>query len=439
MKAIKIIIVAVALAALGFGIYKMATYKAPDEGWDVDVAFSTGCEKIDSLAKAKIKKAYRKIKDDDFDGLQSCYEQQLSYYTNDMSCRDCMIDIRIMLNSIHRMRFVEMSKMELNKKEWPHYKKIDALCDTCLKVPMANKDKDLLWIRQGCTEYDSILEYNRKVNGQSYSRPKELKSSWNMENTKKLINGRPTAHNPADKTTAYEESEKSKVRAKLFDAHVEYLKAFVNLAKNNTTKQPDPNTWEQWETKVFSELATFTRERQLYDKSSSEVENKAKEVKSGMFDAHVAYLKEYVKSAKKKVTKESTSITIWENWSGKVQGELKKFENNAKSKYGKTEDVVSSEVKKLKAEWYAAHIAYFNVRIQQAEAIIIGNPTQEQYVIVCDPLVHEIEESFEKQARSLYGKSGSDDAKVLKERVLELQDLVEEPKPEEPQTINHEP
>lgn len=438
MKAIKIIIVAVALAALGFGIFKMATYKAPDEGGDVNVSFSTGCEKTDSLAMAKIKKAYRKINDDDFDGLQSCYDQNLSYYTNDVSCHDCMIDIRIMLNSIHRMRFVEMSKMELGKKEWPHYKKIGALCDTCLKVPQAKKDKDLLWIRQGCSEYDSILEYNRKVNGQRYSRPKEMRSSWNMKNTKKLINGRPTAHNPADKTTAYEESEKSKVRAKLFDAHVDYLKAFVNLAKNNTTKQPDPNTWELWETKVFSEFATLTQERQVYGKSSSEVENKVKEVKSDMFNAYAAYLKSFVGSARSKVTKKSTNITSWDDWSGKVQGELRKFEDNANNKYGKTEDVIGSEVKKLKADWYDAHIAYFNVRIQQAEDIMKENRTQEQYIAVSDPLFAEIE-LFEKQARSLYGKSGSNDAEILKNRVRELQDLVEEPKTEEPQTINHEP
>lgn len=424
MKAVKIIIVVAVLAALGFGIWKIVTGIVP-EGPALDgVDIPEECQGVANRVKKKCDRTYGLLSDGEFDGLQECYNKVYNYFAKDRSTEGCMTSVELALNTIHRKRFVDMSDKEQSNKEWPHREKMEALCDSSMRTA-GNSDSDLNRIKRGCTEYDSLVTYNSKVNQQCKSKPSGLKSQWEMSNARYLVSNRPKAHEPANHTKPYEESEKSKVQEKLFTAHVEYLKAFVRKAEYNVKQSPIKKKWDDWSSAVHRELKTFENNaQQVYGKAPSE---KAKEVKLALFAAHVEYLKALA-NTEENVTK-NPSKKKWEEWLDVVRGELTTFENDAKDIYGKSPSDVSAKAKEVKNILCDSHESYLGSRIKSDSLIIIETPRS--YDNLSDVLYAEIE-SFENNSWDYYGQSVGNKAEKLKNRVRAL-------KPKDPEQPTLEP
>lgn len=429
MKAIKIIIVVVVLGALGFGIWKMVTADKPDNNLGgLEIPDDKECQEVVNLVKKKCYRTYGSLQDGDFDGLQGCYDKVYNYFNKDESTRGCMLSVTLKLNSIHRERFVAMSNKEQGNKEWPNREKMEALCDVNMEMA-GNSDRDLNRIKQGCTEYAALVDYNSRVQSQCGSRPSTMNSRWDMDNTRSLINGRPVAHDPADHTKPYEDSEKSKVQGDLFGAHVQFLKTFVKMADARIDEDASKNVWNVWSGVVRRELKVFAENaQQVYGKSSTEVGNKMQEVKNGLFDIHVKYLTKCVNNVKYKA-KNAKKYSKWETDSKMARDELAAFVKDAQTNYGSRKvEEAKVKAKKAKNTLCQGHEGYLSSRIRNDSLIIIEHP--KQYDFLRDTLYLEIE-FFKTNAWNFYGQSVEDKAKKLKERVDDLDPFK---KPEQPST-----
>ena len=421
MKAVKIIIVAVVLAALGVGIWKMCNTEPPKpfRAWKDQIP--PECTGFAEIVEKSCDNEYGKLHDGDFDGLQTCYNSQKNLFDNDESSANCKEVIGLVLNNIHRERFVEMSNKEQSNKEWPNLEKMASLCDTHINIA-GDSDSDLLRIKQGCTEYAALEEYLSNVNQQcNKTKPSSgLDSKWDMGNTRNLILSRPEANDPANHTKPYEDSEKSKVQARLFDAHVKYLKKFVEKAKANVTENPSKQKWGNWSGAVRRELDVFVQNAKVYGKLQSDVNAKVQEVKNALFDAHVAYLKAFVNNSKNVI--QSPNKQEWEQWLDNVRGELTTFDQNASNTYGKLSSDVNVEVKVVKNTLFDTHVAYLNARIEQDSMAVADKPNL--YDTLSDKLLAEIE-AFDKNAEEYYGKSASNFKKEMTARVNALRPKTE--------------
>lgn len=421
MKAVKIIIVAVVLAALGYGIWKMVTPEAPKphRAWKDQIP--PECTGFAEIVESSCDAEYGNLQEGDFDGLQTCYASQKSLFENDESSENCIDVISMVLNNIHLECFVEMSNKEQSRKEWPHREKMASLCDACMSTA-GDSDPDLVRIKQGCTEYAALVNYNSRVQSQCGSRPSSLNSQWNLDNTKKLINGRPETHDPANHTKPYEDSEKSKVQDKLFVAHGQYLKAFVKNAETNVMETTNKKMWDDWSGGARRELDVFTANaKQVYGKSSSEVSDKAQEVKNDLFDLHVKYLTKYANRVKANAKNHST----WKTMSKTAREEVTAFVNSAKTNYGdKKGKEASNKEKEVKNILCVSNEAYLDSRIETDSLKTYKDPLPYSeacalYDKLSDVLYAEIE-SFEKNSWDYYGQSVSTKAQKLKDRVRAL-------------------
>lgn len=410
MKAVKIIIVAVVLAALGYGIWRIFSAEKPKvpRAWKSEI--ESQCQGFSELVEAYCDSAYQLLDDGNFDGLQDCYNEVDAFYAADESVKGCEHVVTWVLNNIHREYFVAMSKKEQDNKEWPHRGKMEALCDSSMRTA-GNSDSDLNRIKRGCTEYAALEAYNKKVKEQCGKNkwPSNTESKWDMNHVEKLIKEEcPEANPPANHTIPYEEAQQAK--QKLFDAHVAYLNSFVKKAKDNATTFPSKETWNSWSGAVQRELGVFEKKANgVYGISPT---NKVKEVKTGLFAAHVDYLKALANS--NKLLFENPNKKNWDDWSTQVRGELTAFENDAENTYGKSQSDVSAKAKEVKNILFDRHEAYLDARIKQDSLAIVAN--SDDYFVRLDKLMGEIN-NFDEKALNYYGKSASSIKEKMKHRV----------------------
>lgn len=268
MKAIKIIIVAVIVAALGFGVYKIVHNKPKDPTGSGGIEFPEGC----SVDSSYIKSQFGIIKDTEFDELKQRYQQLYDLYSNEYRNEpECLYPIIFTLRKHYLTRFVTMADKEFEGKKWPHYSSIKNM-NADLTKELSNNNENLQRIDRICKEYSKVWSHNNLVDTQCGKRPKSVLDKWDINNTQTLINkDRPSASEPVKHTTQYEDTEKSKIKNRLYEGHIAFLDALVDLLEktidNNTIKQ----TWiDSYREPVAKEIEAFEKNSNtLYGKDPS--------------------------------------------------------------------------------------------------------------------------------------------------------------------------
>ena len=289
MKAIKITIVAVLVAALGFGIYNIINpgeIPGKDDGEEGDsLVIPEGCD-LD-WDQQYIDSVYKSIPNGQFQTLKKRRAEMTANYNNVMKDLPdkCKETVKLILRNRYLSRFIAMANREFEGSNWPHYSDIRDMNKGLMDERSQESSEDLKKIEKICNEYSQVANYNSKVKSQSGQRPSSVSDHWNFSNTRTLINSTPSASAPVDHTAQYEASRQGSVKSSLYDGHVAFLTKLVALARqdimNNNT---EPNYNRVFDI-VTNEIERFkTNAESLYSKGYSSVNGTAerltKEIKS---------------------------------------------------------------------------------------------------------------------------------------------------------------
>lgn len=275
MKAIKIIIVAVLVAALGVGIYK---FIEPVPGPDPDpnpIVIPDGCDL--EWDQQYIDSVYRSIPNGQFQTLKRRRSEMTANYNKVMerSPQKCKETVDLILRNRYQSRFIVMANSEFDGKNWPHYSDIRDM-NKGLLSELSQGSSDLKKIEKVCNEYGQVVNYNSKVRSQSYQRPSSISDHWNLSNTKNLINSTPSASAPVDHTTQYESSRQGNVKDILYKGHVAFLEKLVELARLQIMDEKTESNYNRVFDTVTREIDQFkTNSESLYSKGYSSVNGTA--------------------------------------------------------------------------------------------------------------------------------------------------------------------
>lgn len=235
MKIVKIVIVAVLVAALGFGVYKIIDSgkkgKMEETG---GIIIPEGCD-VDWQTDY-IEKEFKKIPNGEFKMLKQ-RRQEMQGVLDKQSTgmpKKCKETVDLILRNRYQLRFISMTNCEFEGSKWPHYADIKGI-DKELLTELSQGSTELKKIETVCNEYDNVLSYNKRVNGQCSQRANSIDAKWNLANTRTLIGGRPSVSAPVNHTDAYKNSAPEKVKNRLFEGHVNFLKSLKQVAENIIT------------------------------------------------------------------------------------------------------------------------------------------------------------------------------------------------------------
>lgn len=287
MKAIKIIIVAVLAAALGFGIYiiiKPREVVSDDDERGRNIVIPDGCDL--EWDQQYIDSVYKSIPNGQFQTLKKRRSEMTANYNSVMtdSPQKCKETVDLILRNRYQSRFIAMANSEFEGKSWPHYSDIRNM-NKGLLSELSQGSSDLKRIEKICNEYGQVAYYNSKVRSQSQQRPSSISDHWNFSNTKDLINSTPLASEPVDHTAQYEASRLGHVKSLLYGAHVAFLNKLVELARQEIKDNNTESHYNSVFDTVTKEIEKFkTIAESLYGKSYSSVNSTAesltKEMKS---------------------------------------------------------------------------------------------------------------------------------------------------------------
>lgn len=277
MKTLKIIIVAVIVAALGFGIYMIVKNK-PETPEKVEIDIPEGCEGVVSSAQQLIDTRFNSVKDGEFDKLKSTPEDLQTFFVGQNIKSECMTSLNVIIRNRYLLRFIAMAKIEFSGKSWSNWEKIESMNKEFLKEETNNSD--LKNFKKYCEEYRSISNYYYKVygnkSGQSNQRPSSISDRWDYNNAQSLINNAdPEAKKPVSSTTRYEKTRKNEVKKNLHEGHVAFIDALLEKGKENLKKNPTEENYRKIVNSLDDESSeTYQYKNKaavLYGVSSSEV------------------------------------------------------------------------------------------------------------------------------------------------------------------------
>lgn len=279
MKAIKIAIVTVLVAALGFGLYSIIDpfHEESDESSKGDIEIPEECD-LD-WAQQYIDSVYRTISNGQFQILKNRRGEMKSQFNNMMTGtpKKCQETVNLILRNRYQARFVQLSKNEFAGKEWPHYSDIKEM-NMALLNELSRGSSELKEIESVCNEYGKIVSYNYRVKAQSNQRPSTLYDHWNFTNTKDLIDKAPSASSPVDHTTQYDLSKTESVKSILYKGNVSFLEALVRKANTEIGNNPTKKYYDQVCEIVTKEIEEFkNKASSIYGRASSS-ESKAREL-----------------------------------------------------------------------------------------------------------------------------------------------------------------
>lgn len=300
MKVLKIVIVAIIVAALGFAIYEIIRSDEINTGEDV-ITIPDGCDQASMQDKMKyIDSVFSCIPFDRFDSLQASRHRLEKTYDDIMKYEDqkCQETVQLMILNAQKNRFEEMVEHEFMGNKWSHWQIIKKMNDALmadykqykssfnennLKVIEENLNK----IKATCDEYGVVLSYYNRVIGQSKKRANTLDDRWNYDYTRQLLSGRPSVSAPVNHTDAYNNSNPDNVKRLLYDGNIAFLESLKQLAENKVRGNCDRNQYFSDYDKVSQEVAKFRdNARSLYNKSYSIVRDKADEMELGDFEKY---------------------------------------------------------------------------------------------------------------------------------------------------------
>ena len=277
MKALKITIVAVLVAALGFGVFKiLSNGNETDTGIGIEIP--EGCD-LD-WAQEYIDSAYRVIPNGQFKTLKKRREEMQGNFARMMSDspKKCQETVELILRNRYQSRFIQMANYEFDDTNWPHYFDIRDM-NKALLTELSQGSKELKKIESVCKEYGIVINYNSRVKKQYDQRPTSINDHWDVANTRSIIGSTPTASSPVDHTTQYATSRKSNVKSRLYNGHVAFLEALVSLAQTEIIKNKTKSHYNQVCEIVTKEIELFRNNANtLYDKDYSTVKNKAEQL-----------------------------------------------------------------------------------------------------------------------------------------------------------------
>lgn len=270
MKTLKIIIVAVIIAALGFGIFKIVQNK-PETPEIEEIDIPEGCEGVVASAQQLIDTRFNAVKDGEFNKLKSIPEDLRAFFVSQNIESECMVSVNAIIRNRHLVRFIAMAKNEFGKKSW-NWNNFESIESTNKEFLKEEKDNaDLKEFKRICEEYRAIVVYNAKVYGgtktvgQCQKRPTSINDRWDYANTQKLIDDQPSANEPVKHTTLYEKTRKAPVRESLHGGHVAFIDALVEKARESIQKNPTEENYRN----VINAVSDSSSEITLY-------QNKAK-------------------------------------------------------------------------------------------------------------------------------------------------------------------
>ncbi len=279
MKAIKIAIVTVLVAALGFGLYSIIDpfHEESDESSKGDIEIPEECD-LD-WAQQYIDSVYRTISNGQFQILKNRRGEMKSQFNNMMTGtpKKCQETVNLILRNRYQTRFVQMTKNEFAGKDWPHYSDIKEM-NMALLNELSRGSSELKEIESVCNEYGKIVSYNARVKAQSNQRPSSIYNHWNFTNTKDLIDKAPSASSPVDHTTQYDLSKTESVKSILYKGNVSFLEALVRIANTEIGNNPTKKYYDQVCEIVTKEIEEFkNKASSIYGRASSS-ESKAREL-----------------------------------------------------------------------------------------------------------------------------------------------------------------
>lgn len=278
MKAIKITIVAVLLAALGFGVYKIIANGNNPTPVEDSIVIPDGCD-LD-WAQQYIDSSYRAIPYGQFKTLKKRREEMKGNFNSMMSesPKKCQETVDLMLRNRYQSRFVQMVNNEFEDVFWPHYSEIRDM-NKALLNELSQGSAELKKIDSICKEYDKIAYYNKRVKDQCDQRPSALNDHWDFSSARNLIGDTPTASAPVDHTNQYESSRPSNVKSRLYNGHIAFLESLLSLAKSDIITNSTRSNYDRVCDIVSKEVEQFKNNAaSLYDKEYTSVKNKAEQL-----------------------------------------------------------------------------------------------------------------------------------------------------------------
>lgn len=276
MKTFKILIVAVVIAALGFGTYKIFAPSPVPPNPNGKIVIPEECD-LD-WAQDYIDSAYRIIPNGQFLTLKHRRGEMKKQFDETMSGtpKKCRETIDLILRNRYQSRFIQMADTEFAAKDWPNYSDIKDI-NSALLTELSHGSSDLERIDKVCKEYGRIISYNAQVIKQSKQRPSTLWDHWDHNKTSNLINNVPSASSPVNHTTQYESSRIDNVKSKLYNGHVAFLDEMVKMAKNEIQNNPTKDYYNRACEIVSKEIEQFKNKASVYSRSNS-AESKANDL-----------------------------------------------------------------------------------------------------------------------------------------------------------------
>ena len=272
MKAFKITIVVVLMAAMGFGLYQVINPSDKDiPESSTEIVIPDGCDL--EWDQMYIDSVYKAIPNGQFHVLKQRREEMTANYNNVMagSPKRCKETVDLFLRNRYQSRFIQMTENEFRGKSWPNYQVIRDM-NLALLRELSQGSEDLKKIKAICEEYGTVASYNSRVKSQSYQRPKRLNDHWNLTNAQNLIGNPPSASAPVDHTVQYESSRPGKVKGLLYDGHVAFLNALLELAREEILSNPTVSNYNNVFDTVAIEIDKFKRNAaSLYGKGHGTV------------------------------------------------------------------------------------------------------------------------------------------------------------------------
>lgn len=285
MKAIKFTIVAVLVAALGFGLYIIIDpFNKDDSESGSEIVIPEGCDL--EWAQQYIDSVYHTIPNGQFQTLKNRRGEMQGNFNNMMTGtpKKCQETVGLMLRNRYQSRFIQMANSEFAEKNWPHYSDIRDMNKTLL-AELSQGSQDLKKIESICKEYDQVVYYNNRVKNQSYQCPSTLYDHWNLSYVKNLISNTPSASTPVDHTIQYESSKSENVKKVLYNGHVSFLEEMVDLTQTQIMDNPTKSNYNQVCEIVSREIEQFKNNAaSIYSKDYSTVEKKAEQLNKRMDD-----------------------------------------------------------------------------------------------------------------------------------------------------------
>ena len=273
MKTVKIIIVAVLVAALGFGVYKIIDSGKKDTPTETDeIIIPEGCDV--EWQTGYIEKEFEKIPNGEFKILKQRRVEMQGVLDDQMADaqKKCKETVDLILRNRYQLRFISMANSEFEANQWPHYTDIKEMNNSLL-AELSQGSTELKKIETICNEYDKVLSYYKRVMGQSRQRAKSINDQWNLSNTRNLImGGRPSASAPVNHTDTYNNSALDKVKDTLFKGHVKFLESLKQVAENDISQNHTKSNYYEVDNKYSLELEIFKNNAaSLYGVSNSKV------------------------------------------------------------------------------------------------------------------------------------------------------------------------